>query len=129
MRASRAALHEHTDVVRWIRADVTQYQPDRRWGLWRDRAVFHFLVDEEARTAYRSVAASAVEPGGMLIVATFGPDGPDTCSGIDVRRYAVTALAAQFAPDFGLVEGRRLVPAAAVGDQRPYVGVALRRVG
>ena len=126
---SRNALGEHAEVVRWIRTDVTSYRPDRRWQLWHDRAVFHFLVDREDREAYRSVAASAVEPGGILIVATFAPEGPEKCAGLEVRRYDVAALAGGFAPDFDLVEGRRLIPIAATSDQRPYIGVALRRIG
>jgi trans-aconitate methyltransferase len=127
--ASRNALREHAEVISWIRADVTSYRPDRRWKLWHDRAVFHFLVDQDDREAYRSVAASAVEPGGILIVATFAPEGPEKCAGLAVRRYDVAALAREFAPDFDLVEGRRLVPIAASGDQRPYNGIALRRIG
>lgn len=126
--ASRNALGEHAEVVNWIRADVTSYRPDRRWQLWHDRAVFHFLVEQEAREAYRSVAASAVEPGGILIVATFAAEGPTKCAGLDVRRYDVAALAGELAPDFDLVEGRRLTPISATGDQRPYICVALRRI-
>ena len=127
--ASRNALGEHAEVVRWVQADVTNYRPDRRWGLWHDRAVFHFLVEQDDREAYRSVVAQAVEPGGTLIVATFAPEGPEKCAGLAVRRYDVDALAQEFAPDFDLVEGRRLDPIAATGDQRPYIGVALRRNG
>lgn len=127
--ASRDALGEHAEVVSWIRADVTSYRPNRRWQLWHDRAVFHFLVEQDDRQAYRSVAASAVEPGGILIVATFAPEGPEKCAGLDVRRYDVATLAGEFASDFDLVEGLRLNPIAAIGDQRPYIGVALRRTG
>ena len=127
--ASRTALREHVEVVSWIRADVTQYRPDRRWQLWHDRAVFHFLIEQDDREAYRSVAASAVGPGGILIVATFAPEGPDTCAGLEVRRYDVASLAREFTPDFDLIEGRRLIPIAEAGDQRPYIGVVLRRIG
>ena len=127
--ASRTALREHVEVVCWIRADVTHYRPDRRWQLWHDRAVYHFLIGQDEREAYRSVAASAVEPGGFLIVATFAPEGPDKCAGLEVRRYDVAALAGEFAPDFDLIEGRRLIPIAETGDQRPCVGAALRRIG
>jgi SAM-dependent methyltransferase len=127
--ASRNALGERAGVVSWIRADVRSYRPDRRWQLWHDRAVFHFLVEQDDRQAYRSVAASAVEPGGTLIVATFAPDGPEQCAGLEARRYDVATLAGEFAPDFDLVEGRRLIPIAATGDQRPYIGVALRHTG
>ena len=127
--ASRTALREHVEVVSWIRADVTHYRPDRRWQLWHDRAVYHFLIGKDGREAYRSVAASAVEPGGILIVATFAPEGPDKCAGLEVRRYDVAALAGEFAPDFDLIEGRRLTPITETGDQRPYVVAALRRIG
>jgi len=127
--ASRTALREHVEVVCWIRADVTHYRPDRRWQIWHDRAVYHFLIGQDERAAYRSFAASAVEPGGILIVATFAPEGPDKCAGLEVRRYDVAALAEEFAPDFDLIESRRLIPIAETGDQRPYVGAALRRIG
>ena len=127
--ASRTALRERIEDVSWVRSDVTRYQPDRRWQLWHDRAVFHFLVEQGDREVYRSVAASAVEPGGIMIVATFASEGPDKCAGLAVRRYGVAALAAEFLPDFDLVEGRRLVPITEFGDQRPYIGVALRRNG
>jgi SAM-dependent methyltransferase len=127
--AARNSLAEHAEAVSWIRADVTSYRPNRRWQLWHDRAVFHFLVEQGDRQAYRSVAASAIEPGGILIVATFAPEGPAKCAGLDVCRYDVAALAAEFAPDFELVEGGRLHPIATTGDQRPYIGVALRHIG
>ena len=127
--ASRAALWQHTDVVTWIHADVTAFVPTRQWRLWHDRAVFHFLTDARDRDAYRSAASAAVEPGGTLVVATFAPDGPEHCAGLPVRRYDVAALAAQFAPEFDVVDGRRLTPPSSLGDQRPYVGAVLRRAG
>ena len=129
LEASRTALREHVEVVSWIRADVTRHRPDRRWQIWHDRAVFHFLIEPDDREAYRSVAASAVQPDGILIVATFAPEGPERCAGLEVRRYDVAALAGEFAPDFDLIDGRRLIPVAASGDRRPYVGVAMRRIG
>jgi trans-aconitate methyltransferase len=31
--------------VHWICEDITHWQPERRYALWHDRAVFHFLTD------------------------------------------------------------------------------------
>jgi hypothetical protein len=62
--------------------------------------VFHFLTDPVDRTTYRDRAASAVTPGGFLIVGTFALDGPDHCSGLPVMRYGAAELAAEFAPHF-----------------------------
>jgi SAM-dependent methyltransferase len=132
LNASKEALSDHGDLVRWVHADVTTFRPDRRWRLWHDRAVFHFLVDADDRDAYRAVASAAVEAGGTLVVAAFATDGPERCAGLPVSRYDVDGLAAQFTPDFDPIEGRRLTRTTRTtrdGDQRPYVGVALRRVG
>ena len=50
-------------------------------------------------------------------------------AGLPVCRYDPEALAAELAPDFELVSGAPLVPTSGRGDQRPYVGVVLRRTG
>ena len=63
-----------------IVADVTTWVPDRRVGAWHDRAVLHFLLSSEGRRAYARTAAAAVEPGGVAVIGTFGPDGPERCS-------------------------------------------------
>jgi SAM-dependent methyltransferase len=124
---SQERLGPRADEVSWIAADVTEFSPERRWSLWHDRAVFHFLVDAEDRRGYRAAAAAGVSPGGVLVVATFGLGGPSMCAGLPVCRYDCPSLAAEFAPDFELVAGEELGPQSSVGDQRPYVAVVLRR--
>jgi SAM-dependent methyltransferase len=127
LAASRRALRHHSDVVRWIHADITEFEPLRRWMLWHDRALFHFLVEPAARDAYVSVAADAVAAGGLLIVSTFGHDGPERCAGLPVCRYDVGSLAGQFEPSFELVDGGPVTPLSTEGDRRPYVAVVARR--
>jgi hypothetical protein len=39
--------------------------------VWHDRAVFHFLTEPEDRRAYVRNVASAVKPGGHIIVGTY----------------------------------------------------------
>lgn len=125
--ASRSGLWQHTGSVHWVHADVLEFRPDRRWRLWHDRAVFHFLTEPAQRDHYRAAASTAVASGGTLIVATFAPDGPEMCAGLPVQRYSVPDLAAQFVPAFEFVEGHELMPQSDEGDQRPYVAVVMRR--
>ena len=100
LQQSQARLEERARLVEWIAADVTAFQPDTTWELWHDRAVFHFLVTEEARAAYRRTLERALRPGGHAIIATFGPQGPQKCSGLPVIRYDPESLAA--GPGIGL---------------------------
>ena len=100
---ARSRLGSDAESVKWICADVTRWTPPRRWDLWHDRAVFHFLIDEEDQQAYKAAALQTVPAGGKLIVATFAPDGPEQCAGLPVKRYDADELAAVFAPEFRLV--------------------------
>ena len=44
LTAARARVGEQASVS-WVHQDVLAWRPQRRFDLWHDRAVFHFLVD------------------------------------------------------------------------------------
>jgi 2-polyprenyl-3-methyl-5-hydroxy-6-metoxy-1,4-benzoquinol methylase len=102
---TKRRLKESAERVHWITADVTKtnFAP-KAYDVWHDRAVFHFLTSIEQRVAYIGKVARAVKPGGHVIVATFGPEGPTKCSGLDVIRYDAESLHDQFGRRFRLVE-------------------------
>ena len=110
--------------MRCVRADLLEWEPDRSYGLWHDRAVFHFLVDDRDRARYVETLRRAVTPGGAVIIATFGADGPEVCSGLPVRRYAAVDLSAALGDAFELVETRREVHVTPRGAQQPFAWVA-----
>jgi trans-aconitate methyltransferase len=93
LAAAQARLGERAGAVQWIRADVTEWGPQRAYDLWHDRAVFHFLAEEAERAAYVRTLLAALKPGGVVIISTFAPDGPEACSGLPVRRYSPQTLA------------------------------------
>ena len=94
------------DAVEWIEADVRTFRPSAPWDSWHDRAVFHFLLDPDDRAAYRATLARTVPEGGHVVVATFGPGGPQRCSGLEVCRYSPQSLAEELGPALRLVESR-----------------------
>ena len=102
---AKRRLGTRAKQVTWLAADVTRVElPGRRYDVWHDRAVFHFLTDASQRAAYVRQVKHAMKPGGHVIVATFGPEGPTQCSGLDVVRYDADALHGEFGPQFRLVE-------------------------
>ena len=99
---ARARLGEAAGRLRWIVADVTGDWTPPAIDLWHDRAVFHFLTEPADRARYVERLTQAVRPGGSVVIATFAPDGPETCSGLPVVRYSADALAATLGPTFRL---------------------------
>ena len=104
MRQARARLGPRAALVQWIVADLLQWTPPRAYDLWHDRAVFHFLTQEEDRRRYVQVLKDAVPAGRHVIIATFAPDGPEKCSGLPVMRHSPQSIAAELGADFELVE-------------------------
>lgn len=104
---AKQRLGRRADMIDWIVADITTWEPSRTYELWHDRAAFHFLTEPADRGAYVIRLRKAVHPGGHVIIATFAPDGPERCSGLPIVRYDSETLARTLGPEFELVESRR----------------------
>lgn len=64
---ARARLAEKADKVEWIVADVTRWMPPRKWGIWHDRAVFHFLTEKDQQDAYIAALAEGTGANFKLV--------------------------------------------------------------
>ena len=107
-------------------ADVLDLDVGRTFELWHDRAVFHFLTEPDEREDYRASLHRSLAPHGWLVVATFGPDGPTTCSGLPICRYTHDELVAQF-PGFDLVATAGEDHVTPWGSTQQFTAVLMRR--
>jgi SAM-dependent methyltransferase len=122
LNAARDRLGPRADEVTWIEVDITAaVLPHQSFDLWHDRAVFHFLTDADDRDRYVKTVRHSVRPGGHVIVAAFGPDGPLRCSGLPVVRYDPEGLHDQFGPAFELVEHRSENHRTPFGTTQPFI--------
>lgn len=110
-----------------VTADVTGWRPQRRYRLWHDRAVFHFLTAAADREAYRRTLEAAIEPDGWVVLGTFAADGSQQCSRLPTARYSPDALAAEFA-DWQVVDVRREEHRTPWDAVQPFTWLLLRHV-
>lgn len=104
LELARNRLGGAAQGVTWLTADVTEFTPDRQYALWHDRAAFHFLTDPAERMIYSRVLHDALLPDGQAVIATFAPDGPEKCSGLEVQRYEGAAIQAELGAELVLLE-------------------------
>ena len=105
---ARERLGPRAARVSWIDADVLRAPlAPNAFAVWHDRAVFHFLTDAADRRRYVEQAQRAVRPGGHVIVASFAPEGPERCSGLNVVRYSPDSMHAEFGAAFRLLDSVR----------------------
>ena len=125
LQAARLRVGDDARVA-WIVGDILSWEPTRRYDLWHDRAVFHFLSGQEVEE-YREVMRRGLAPGGSVVMATFAPDGPEWCSGLPVTRYGPEQLGMALGSGFQIVEQRREVHTTPAGAVQPFTWIAARR--
>jgi 2-polyprenyl-3-methyl-5-hydroxy-6-metoxy-1,4-benzoquinol methylase len=119
---TKKRLGQAAERIHWLVADITEVQlPSHAYDVWHDRAVFHFLTAPEQRIAYVRQVAHAVKSGGHIIIGTFGPEGPTTCSGLDVIRYDTDSLHDQFGVRFRLEESLKELHRTPFGTTQQFL--------
>ena len=119
---TRRRLGARASRVNWCVGDITQYDfKGKTFDLWHDRAVFHFLTDADKRAAYTNLVKASVKRGGYVVMATFGPEGPLKCSGLDVVRYDPEKLHGEFGDKFRLMGSQTNQHATPFGTTQQFL--------
>ena len=126
LQAVRDRMGSAGRALRLEVGDVLDLHPNRTFALWHDRAVFHFLTERAERDAYRASLRRSLRQRGWVVVSTFGPQGPDSCSGLPVRRYDHEQLAREF-PGHELVSTSGEEHQTPWGSSQQFTAVLLRR--
>jgi len=119
---AKRRLGPRADQVHWIVADITRCDlAEHHYEFWHDRAVFHFLGEADARQRYVAAVRRSLKPGGHIVVATFGPRGPERCSGLEVMRYSAEEIHDQFGSPFEKVASTAEVHQTPWGSEQEFV--------
>lgn len=110
IKASKERLGTKAYQVDWIVADITAAGLlVERFDVWHDRAVFSLPHDADDRRKFVELVMPALNPGGHIIVASFGLDGPQKCSGLDVMRYSPATIHGEFGSPLMLIPDKTFV--------------------
>lgn len=127
LQATCCRLADRCTDVELVTGPVLDFSTNTPLDVWHDRAVFHFLHDDD-RSRYVATAAQSVRSGGHLVMATFANDGPEQCSGLPTMRYSADELATTFSPAFEMVSSQRHEHVTPWNTTQPFTWVVLRRM-
>jgi ubiquinone/menaquinone biosynthesis C-methylase UbiE len=89
---AKKRLGRQSKRVKWIVADAVTYKPTEKYDFWHDRAAFHFLTQEKEIENYIDTVQKSINPAGLLVIGTFSEQGPNKCSGIEIRQYSESSM-------------------------------------
>lgn len=120
LQQSQTQLGEDASQINWIEGDVRQFEPSRRYALWHDRAVFHFLTLSSDQRCYIERLERSLVAGGQLIIATFAPGGPEKCSGLEIVRHDADSLQRLLGGAWSLLEQQLDLHLTPAGKQQKF---------
>ena len=128
LRISKDRLKNSAESVRWIEDDITSIElPQNYFDLWHDRAVFHFLTEENLRQKYKERLNHSLKIGGVVMIAAFSPKGPEQCSGLDVIRYGPEALQKEFGKNYRILKSFEETHQTPFGTAQEFVYCCFKR--
>ena len=103
LERAKKRLGEKANKVHWIVSDITEFSTDIKFDFWHDRAVFHFLTQQENIDKYVALINNAMQDNGNFLLGTFSENGPLKCSGLEIKQYSENAMRQTFNQSFQAV--------------------------
>lgn len=124
---AKTRLGKAAKKIQWVESDVTEFKPKSRYALWHDRAVFHFLTNQNDRARYLEALNRSLSPGGHVVIATFALNGPEQCSGLPVQRYSHELLEKTLGNDYQLISKDQESHLTPWGKKQQFIYALFRR--
>jgi SAM-dependent methyltransferase len=104
LEKAKKRLGDKADLVHWIVSDITEFNSEVKFDFWHDRAVFHFLTEEESINKYVSIVSKAMADNGNFLLGTFSENGPLKCSGLEIKQYSENSMKQTFNENFEAIK-------------------------
>lgn len=101
---AKQRLGKRAPAIHWVVSDVLDFIPPVPFDFWHDRAAFHFLTSEPRIDQYVALAEKSIKKEGYLVLGTFSENGPQKCSGLEIRQYSEASMSARFEVAFDRIK-------------------------
>lgn len=120
LNQAKQRLGEKSTKVHFIEGNILDIELNKKFNIWHDRAVFHFLVNERDQSCYINQLNKYLDSYGKLIIATFAEDGPLKCSGQKVCRYSKEEMISRIGDNFKLISFERHTHITPMGTEQKF---------
>lgn len=118
----KSRLGENGNIPQYLSKDIaSEVQFPKKFDIWHDRAVFHFLIEGKKRNAYMSNLERSLSTSGHAIIGTFSLNGPNKCSGLDVVQYDTEKMKLEIPNDMELLDSITSTHVTPSGYEQEYM--------
>ena len=116
------------DKVTFVCSDILNFKSDRKYDVWHDRAVFHFLLSKEERKKYFEVVSSVLKKDGIVVINTFAIDSETQCAGLDIVQYDEKKMLDELPSDLKIVTSKEFLHHTPNESTQKYISFVIGRL-
>lgn len=118
------------DNINFFHHDLSKKFPENltKSDIWMDRAVLHFLVEENDILKYFENLKNSLKQNAYVLFAEFSLEGANSCASLPIKKYDSQELSKYLGEDFVLIKEENYTFINPFGGQRPYIYALFRKV-
>ena len=121
-------LANDSNIPTYINSDITNFKSDKKFDIWHDRAVFHFLLLKDDRDKYFEVLKAVLKPDGFALISTFTNGGDNQCAGLSVLQYNDKKMIDELPIGLELVEYNEFIHKTPKETSQKYCSFVIKKV-
>ena len=114
--------------LNFIETDILNFNSNDKYDIWHDRAVFHFLTEQNQIKKYVDLVSRNISNNGYLIIGTFSEQGPLKCSGLKVSRYSESLIKTTFIESFTLLNSFKIDHSTPFNTTQNFLFSVLKKI-
>ncbi len=114
--------------IDFFQHDLSKYFLKDKFDLWIDRAVLHFLIDENDIKIYFENLSNNLKIGAYVLFAEFKIGGATSCASLPIKQYDINELSKKLGDDFELISNEDYDFINPFGGKREYIYALFEKV-
>ncbi|UCM99982.1 methyltransferase domain-containing protein [Sulfurimonas sp. SWIR-19] len=117
----------NTIHVNYICGDILTFKTQKKFDLWHDRAVFHFLLSKKERQRYFEVLANSLKDNATAIISTFQVNGEIQCAGLDIVAYDHKKMLEELPKNLELTQSEEYTHVTPKKSEQKYIYFVIKK--
>jgi len=113
--------------VNYICGDILTFKPQKKFDIWHDRAVFHFLLSKKERQKYFKVLSNSLKENATAIISTFRVDGEIQCAGLNIVAYNYKKMLKELPKNLELIESEEYTHITPKESEQKYIYFIIKK--
>ena len=113
--------------IKYVCGDILAFSTQKKFDIWHDRAVFHFLVSKKERQKYFEVLSNSLKENATAIISTFRVDGEIQCAGLDIVAYNYKKMLKELPKNLQLIESEEYTHVTPKQSEQKYIYFIIKK--